>query len=76
MAESFEKVLAEAKQLSPEERQELVRELSKPEPPRTDDPPRTLYDALNARGLIGFMTDAPSDLSTNPIYMEGFGKDG
>ena len=76
MAESFEKVLAEAKQLTPEERRELVRELSKPEPPRAQGPPRTLYDALNARGLIGFMTDGPSDLSTNPIHMEGFGKDG
>lgn len=73
MAESFEKVLAEAKQLTPEERRKLVRELSKPAPPRTDEPPRTLYDALNARGLIGCI-DGPPDLSTNPKYMEGFGQ--
>ena len=76
MAESFEKILTEAKQLTLEERRELVRELSKPEPSRSVEPERTLYDALNARGLIGFMTDGPSDLSTNPIHMEGFGRDG
>lgn len=76
MAEQFQKVLAEAKQLSPDERRQLVRELSKPEPPAAGETPRTLYDALKDRGLVGFMTDGPGDLSTNPIHMEGFGKDG
>lgn len=76
MAESFEKVLAEAKQLTSEERRELVRELSMPESSATAETPRTLYDALKDRGLVGFMTDGPGDLSTNPIHMEGFGKDG
>ena len=37
---------------------------------------RTLFDALNERGLIGFMKDGPGDLSTNPKHMEGFGSDG
>ncbi|MGD9632114.1 MAG: hypothetical protein AB7G28_13675 [Pirellulales bacterium] len=35
---------------------------------------RSLFDALNERGLIGFMDDAPSDLSTNPQHLEGFGQ--
>ena len=37
---------------------------------------RTLFDAFNDDGMIGSITDAPSDLSTNPKYMEGFGEDG
>ena len=76
MAESFEKVLAEAKQLTLEERRELVRELSKPEPPSANAPQRSVYDALQERGLVGFMIDGPGDLSTNPVHMEGFGKNG
>lgn len=34
----------------------------------------TLYQLLHQAGLIGCIKDAPSDLSTNPKYMEGFGK--
>jgi hypothetical protein len=36
----------------------------------------SLFDALNARGLIGFMKDGPGDLSTNPKHLEGFGQHG
>lgn len=72
-AKSFDQVLEEAKQLSPEERDRLVRELSRSESPAGNGDPRSLYDALKARGLIGCITDAPPDLSTNPKYMEGFG---
>ncbi len=36
---------------------------------------RTLYDAFAEDGLVGCL-DGPSDLSTNPKYMEGFGKSG
>ncbi|TWT96691.1 hypothetical protein Pla108_24650 [Botrimarina colliarenosi] len=32
------------------------------------------YDAAMRLGLIGIVKDAPSDLSTNPKYLEGFGK--
>jgi len=74
MADAFEKVLQEARSLSPEDQQKLVRELSQSESPSGGEQ-RTVYDALKARGLIGFMTDAPEDLSTNPKYMEGFGQD-
>jgi predicted DNA-binding antitoxin AbrB/MazE fold protein len=34
----------------------------------------TLYESLDKAGLIGCVKDAPPDLSTNPKYMEGFGK--
>ncbi len=34
----------------------------------------TLFDLLDAAGLIGCIKDAPSDLSTNPQFMEGFGR--
>lgn len=38
--------------------------------------PRTLYDAFAADGSIGMIKDGPTDLSTNPKYMEGFGRSG
>jgi hypothetical protein len=34
---------------------------------------RTLYDVLLERGILGCF-DGPSDLSTNPEHMEGFGE--
>ena len=37
-----------------------------------DVPPESLFDALNAIGAIGCF-EGPSDLSTNPKHMEGFG---
>lgn len=36
---------------------------------------KSFYDVLNEAGLIGIVEDAPPDLSTNPKYMEGFGRD-
>lgn len=36
----------------------------------------TLYEILDEAGLIGCLEDGPPDLSTNPKYMEGFGKSG
>ncbi|HEY3394271.1 MAG TPA: antitoxin family protein [Lacipirellulaceae bacterium] len=44
--------------------------------PETDATEPTLYDILDEVGLIGCIKDAPPDLSTNPKYMEGFGKSG
>jgi predicted transcriptional regulator len=34
----------------------------------------TAYDVFKAAGLIGTARGLPSDLSTNPKYMEGFGR--
>lgn len=36
---------------------------------------KLFYDALQESGLIGIVKDAPPDLSTNPKYMEGFGRE-
>jgi hypothetical protein len=33
------------------------------------------YDIAKKMGLIGCAKGLPSDLSTNPAYMEGFGRD-
>jgi hypothetical protein len=38
--------------------------------------PRTLYDAFAADGSIGMIKDGPTDVSTNPKYIEGFGRSG
>jgi len=53
--------------------EEVIAKIPPPRP--TENKERSLYDALNERGLIGSITDAPADLSTNPKYMEGFGAD-
>ena len=36
----------------------------------------TVYAAMVRLGLLGCVTDAPEDLSTNPKHMEGFGSCG
>jgi hypothetical protein len=36
-------------------------------------PEKTLYDVLAERGILGCF-DGPTDLSTNPKHMEGFGE--
>ena len=35
-----------------------------------------LFDIFDEAGLIGCIHDGPTDLSTNPKHMEGFGKRG
>jgi hypothetical protein len=55
---------------------ELLEELFATLPQHTtngDKPRRTLFEALNERGMIGAF-DGPGDLSTNPKHMEGFGE--
>ena len=74
---SYNDILKRAREeLSREERLLLIEELTKSSQSTnsTRDAGRSLFDALNDRGLIGFMHDGPSDLSTNPKYMEGFGQ--
>ncbi|MDR3622653.1 MAG: ribbon-helix-helix protein, CopG family [Paludisphaera borealis] len=43
---------------------------------RRRKPRETAYDVAKRLGIIGVYTDAPSDLSTNPDHMEGFGARG
>ena len=38
--------------------------------------PRMLYDAFAEDGSIGMIKDGPADVSSNPKYMEGFGRSG
>lgn len=78
---SYAEVLEEAKGVSAEDQQRLIEALEQVEPTKLEEKRAengkvlTLYDAMNERGLIGFMEDAPPNLSTNPKYMEGFGRD-
>jgi hypothetical protein len=37
---------------------------------------KSLYEALQARGVIGSITNASADLGTNPKYLEGLGQNG
>lgn len=47
---------------------------------RSKDPAATpvsqesLYDKTRRLGLLGCLQGGPTDLSTNPLYMEGFGE--
>ena len=73
----YDEILKRARnELTAEERQRLVQELAASTGTFNGGADgRTLYDALDSRGLIGFMTDGPGDLSTDPKHMEGFGND-
>jgi hypothetical protein len=51
---------------------EAIR-LGPPQRPVAPEEGGSFYDSM--RDLIGIVKDAPSDLSTNPKYMEGLGRD-
>lgn len=76
-AGKFEEFFKQFDELTPEERERLLNELElrRAQRPQNGEKPKTLFDAFNARGMIGSIKDAPADWSTNPKYMEGFGKD-
>jgi len=38
------------------------------------DEPLSAYDLFAREGVIGCMSDGPTDLATNPEHMEGFGQ--
>ena len=40
-----------------------------------NQPETTCYDVFKKAGVIGCVKGGPKDLSTNPKYMEGFGRD-
>jgi hypothetical protein len=42
---------------------------------RRRTPRESCRDLAERLGIIGIYKDAPSDLSTNPEHMEGFGRD-
>ncbi len=74
----YDDILKLAERLSPEEQRKLAAELSRRSAAKTGGSTevKSLFRALNERGLIGSLTDAPADLATNPEHMEGFGRDG
>ena len=52
---------------------QLIREALEKEF-HVQEPQKTCHDLALKLGLIGSVTDTPSDLSTNEKYMEGFGE--
>lgn len=62
---------ARAKGVSPSEivRQALEEHMQK------QAPRESCYDLAKRAGLIGVFKGSPTDLSTNPAHMEGFGRD-
>jgi len=60
-------------ELSDDERRRLVADMK--ETVVAESPHASIYESMAERGLIGKLTTAPADLSTNPAHMEGFGQD-
>jgi hypothetical protein len=75
--EPFDEILKRFEELSPSEQERLLNQLEQCQAKDRNgrDPPRNLLESFNERGLIGSIKDAPSDWSTNPKYMEGFGNE-
>ena len=72
----YDDILKRFDSLSPDERQQLIKELERRQTTqRNGDAGRTVLDAFKEHGMVGSITDAPEDWSSNPKYMEGFGKD-
>jgi hypothetical protein len=82
----FNHLLSSLNALSPEQLAALRRELdsklasalSPTHAKRAVPTEETAFDRLQQAGLIGClkgMPDTPTDLSTNPKHMEGFGRD-
>lgn len=80
----FNHLLNSLNALSPEQlatlRRELDNKLASPPPPthskRAKPAEETVFDRLERAGLIGYLkgvAGTPTDLSTNPKHMEGFG---
>lgn len=75
--QEFDKILKQARDtLTPDERRRLSEKLCQLDTAKNSGrTPQSVFDALNALGVIGSITDGPGDLSTNPKHMKGFGKD-
>ena len=53
---------------------EALSEYGVPATPATSQSEDTLFDRLSQSGLLGCLSGGPTDLSTNPDHMEGFGE--
>jgi hypothetical protein len=82
----FDHLLASVDALSPDQIRRLLRELESrvaapttvsAQPKAGRDVEETAFDVASRAGLIGCLKGAPrspTDLSTNPKHMEGFGR--
>jgi hypothetical protein len=78
----FNHLLASVNALSPDQMRKLLRELESriataANAPAKADAEETAFDVASRAGLIGCIKGAqrsPTDLSTNPKHMEGFGR--
>ena len=84
----FNHIISSINALSPDQMRQLYRELEtrmaaakQPAPAKAEagrDAAETAYDVARRAGLIGCIKGAPgspTDLSTNPKHMEGFGSE-
>ncbi len=81
----FHKIISSIHSLSPVQIRQLRRELenraaaTRPaKPPPGPDAEESAFDVASRAGLIGCIKAAPhspTDLSTNPKHMEGFGRE-
>jgi hypothetical protein len=79
-SQEYDEILRRARaELSEEELTQLAAELKRSMPLAQAVPHSgslgSVYESMQRRGLIGKLTSAPADLSTNPAHMEGFGAD-
>jgi len=51
-----------------------LRQQAATQPESTGGPAESVFDRLQRAGLLGCLSGGPSDLSTNPAYLEGFGE--
>jgi len=75
--DEFNKILKQVREtLTPEERREFSKALLESDSVSNQSTmDKSVLEALEELGVVGSITEGPGDLSTNPKYMEGFGKD-
>jgi hypothetical protein len=71
--DAINEIIKQFDQLSPEDRQQFIKELEQRRVNGNVDADRSLLDAFQKRGLIGSLQGMPADWSTNPDYLSGFG---
>ncbi len=74
----YDDILKSFDGLSREQRLELLAELERRQVSGQNGHAagRTLLDAFKDHDMVGSISDAPEDWSSNPTYMEGLGSDG
>lgn len=80
LSEEQKQYLAQLAEQTGKSWDEVLREALVNYRPRTESAnggqEESFYDAAMRLGLIGCVKGGPTDLSTNPKYMEGFGEHG